>query len=96
MGEPVIQLCELAAIGAGVGGENRIGEHLQGQMMFAEGEVVAGLTAIAGKEITIANIILPSGGIAGLVICKSLEYNDSREAMRKATITATMYPLIPP
>jgi hypothetical protein len=61
-----------------------------------EGEVLAGLTVVAGKEITIANIILPSGGTAGLVICKSLEYQDSREAMRKATITATMFPLIAP
>src|ERR1700745_1503571 len=61
-----------------------------------EGEVLAGLTVVAGKEITIANIILPTGATVGLVLCKSLEYQDSREAMRKATITATMYSLITP
>jgi hypothetical protein len=61
-----------------------------------EGEVLAGLTVVAGKEITIANIILPPATTAGLVICRSLEYNDAREAMRRATITATMFPLIPP
>ena len=61
-----------------------------------EGEVLAGLTVVAGQEITIANIILPTGATVGLVLCKSLEYQDSREAMRKATITATMYPLIAP
>jgi len=61
-----------------------------------EGEVLAGLTVIAGHEITITNIILGGGATAGLVLCRSLEYNDAREAMRRATITATMYPLIPP
>jgi len=61
-----------------------------------EGETFAGFTVVAGKEITIANIILPPATTAGLVICRTVEYQASREAMQKATITATMFPLIAP
>lgn len=52
-------------------------------------------SVVAGKEIFTANLILPESATAGLVFCQTVEYTASREAMQKATITATMYPLIP-
>lgn len=60
-----------------------------------EGEIFTAFNIKAGTAIVIANIILPPAGVAGLVFCHSVEYQDSREAMRKVTVSATMYPLIP-
>lgn len=61
------------------------------------GETFAGFggSVQAGKEIFTSNIILPPAAVAGLIFCQTVEYTQAREAMQKATITATMYPLIP-
>lgn len=61
------------------------------------GETFAGFAGSvqAGKEIFTDNLILPGTVTAGLIFCQTVEYQSSRESMQKATITATMYPLIP-
>jgi hypothetical protein len=59
-----------------------------------EGEITGSFTWAAGVPITIANILSIGGVSAGLVMCKNIEITQSREAMKKCTVNATMYPLI--
>jgi hypothetical protein len=60
-----------------------------------EGEITGAFTWAAGVPIVVANILAIGGVAAGLVMCKNIEITQSREAMKKCTVNATMYPLIP-
>jgi hypothetical protein len=59
-----------------------------------EGEVTGTFTDLCGAPITVANALFTMGVATGLILCKSIEVTQGREAMKKVTINATMYPLI--
>jgi hypothetical protein len=62
------------------------------------GDITGSFSWVAGTPITLANLITQTSGpfALGLVLCKSIEITQGREAMKKATVNATMYPLIAP
>jgi len=58
------------------------------------GESTAALTAILGKQMTLANLITIQVGAGGLTIVKGVQYSKNRARNQTVRITATYYPLV--